>query len=94
MKIIFLISIIYTRITTDSYSHITDGPYVNRYDKDEQFAFCNLREMLSYAGRAVGTFFCGLVISVNIRYIFFVSFIFGIIQFISLISAMKYKDLK
>ena len=79
---IILIAIIFTKISSDSYVSITDAPYINRYQNEYQFAFCNLKEMVGYAGRAIGAFLCGLVISNDIRYIFVIATIFIVFQII------------
>lgn len=79
-KITILISIIYTRILSESYSHITDAPYVNRFDSDLQLTFCNLKEMVGYLSRSIGTLICGIAITVNIRFAYLIALIFIIIQ--------------
>ena len=79
-KITILISIIYTRILSESYSHITDAPYVNRFDSNLQLTFCNLKEMVGYLSRSIGTLICGIAITVNIRFAYLIALIFIIIQ--------------
>ena len=79
-KITILVSIIYTRILSESYSHITDAPYVNRFDSDLQLTFCNLKEMVGYLSRGIGTFICGIAITVNIKFAYLIAIIFVIIQ--------------
>ena len=78
----FLIAIIYLKITRFSYTHIADAPYINRYEGKYQLAFCNLKEMAKYFSRAIGTFLCGLMLSINIRYVFVISSIFALFQII------------
>ena len=79
-KITILVSIIYTRILSESYSHITDAPYVNRFDSDLQLTFCNLKEMVGYLSRGIGTFICGIAITVNVKFAYLIAIIFVIIQ--------------
>lgn len=79
-KLFILISIIYTRILAESYSHITDAPYVNRFSKDLQLSFCNLKEMVGYLSRGIGTLICGIAITVNLKFAYLISIIFIVIQ--------------
>ena len=79
-KVTILISIVYTRILSESYSHITDAPYINRFSNDLQLSFCNLREMVGYLSRGIGTFICGLAITINIKFAYFVALVFIIVQ--------------
>lgn len=79
-KIAFLIAIVYTKLTSVSYSHITDAPYINRFDGEYQLAFCNLREMFNYFSRSIGSLLCGLFITINIRCLFLLALIFILFQ--------------
>lgn len=87
-KILFLVALLFTIVSGDSYSHISDAPYVNRFSNKYQFAFCNLKEMVGYAGRAIGTFFCGLMMAHNIKYLFLIASIFSILQLMNAYSAI------
>ena len=81
-KIMFLLAIFYTLITSESYVHIYEAPYINRFSSDNQLAFCNLKEMTTYFGKAIGNLFCGMAIILGTRYNFLFSFIFCSIQII------------
>lgn len=72
-KITVLIAILYTGLTSSAYAHITDAPYINRFDSESQLAFANLREMMGYFSRAVGTFLCGVCFVVSLRLNFIVA---------------------
>jgi hypothetical protein len=91
-KTLFLIAILFTRLSSDSYGHISDAPYVNRIDNKYQFAFCNLKEMVGYLGVALGVFLSGLVISDSIRYIFLISSLFSTFQLIAAYRAIYLKE--
>lgn len=91
-KITILISIIYTRILSESYSHITDAPYVNRFDSDLQLTFCNLKEMVGYLSRSIGTLICGIAITVNIRFAYLIALIFIIVQIIFAYRALYLRN--
>ena len=79
-KVVILIAIIYTRVLSESYSHVTDAPYINRFDGDLQLAFCNLKEMVGYFSRAIGTYLCGFAITLDLRMAFLIAFVFVSIQ--------------
>lgn len=81
-KVMFLIAIIYMRVLSDSYSHVSEAPYVNRFSSDNQLSFCNLREMISYLSKAIGNFLCGIAIAIGTRFTFLFAFIFAIFQVI------------
>lgn len=75
-----LLALMYVKIISNSYSHITDAPYVNRVSNEHQLAFYNLRQMVVYLGSAIGLFLCGLVIDLNVKYIFLVGSILVLFQ--------------
>lgn len=79
-KLLILIAIVYMVLTKVSYSHVTDAPYINRFDGQYQLSFCNLTEMIGYFSRAIGTFLCGYAIVLNVRYIFLIASIFITLQ--------------
>lgn len=75
-----LLSIFYAKLFTDSYVHVTDAPYVNRFSKNKQFAFLNLNQMVTYFGIAIGVLCCGLVLEYNVRYVFLLGCLFCLVQ--------------
>lgn len=81
-KIFMLVAIIFLRLSVDSYEHISDAPYVNRFAVSEQFSFANLNDGFKYLGRALGTLICGAAIVISLRYNFLFAFIFGMFQVI------------
>lgn len=81
-NIFFVIAIIYAKLLNDSYEHISDAPYVNRFSKEEQFEFNNIRDSFKYLGRSIGTLICGIAITITLRLNFALSFVFGIIAVI------------
>lgn len=78
-KLFFLLAIIYTLILSDSYVNVTDAPYINRFNKKEQLAFCNFMEMFSYIAISLGTFICAISLKLGFRYNFLVATIFIIL---------------
>lgn len=87
-KTVFLITIIFVRILAESYTHITDAPYINRFSSDEQLAFCNLKEMVNYLSRAIGNLLCGIAITLGAKYNFIFALIFIIVQLVFAFNAL------
>lgn len=77
---LILCTIIFVILLSDSYTHITEAPYINRYSSDYQLSFSNLREMVNYLGRSIGTYFCGIAFVINIKYNFLFALLFIIIS--------------
>lgn len=88
-KIIFLSAIIFMRLLAESYSHISEAPYVNRFSSDNQLAFCNLREMIGYFSKAIGNLLCGIAIAMGTRYNFLFAFIFIVFQVVFGFNALR-----
>jgi len=88
-KIFFLMAIIFVRLLSESYSHVTDAPYVNRFTADEQLAFCNLKEMVNYLSKAIGNLMCGIALAMGTRYNFLFALIFIVFQTFFAFKALK-----
>lgn len=91
-KIFFLIAIMYMYLLSESYSNVSDAPYVNRFNSEEQLAFCNLKEMITYIAKAIGNLICGLCITIGVRYNFLFAMIFVLIQIITAFKALKLRN--
>lgn len=89
LKWILLVTIIYVRLLSSAYQNVIDAPYVNRFDSQEQLAFYNIKEMVSYLGRSIGTGICGLALTIGLRYNFLAAAIFNLIALILSIYAVK-----
>jgi len=88
-RVFYLISIVIIRILADSYTHISEAPYVNRFSSNNQLAFCNLREMIGYFSKAIGNFLCGIAIAMGTRYNFLFAIIFLIPAVVFLFKALN-----
>lgn len=88
-KILFLLAIIYMRLLAESYSHISDAPYINRFSSDNQLSFCNLTEMINYFAKSLGNLLCGIAITLGTRFNFLFAIIFIIFQIIFGFRALK-----
>ena len=92
--ITLLIAIGYTLISISSYTHVIDAPYINRYEKDEQIAFLNVREVINYISRAIGYLVCGLCIAVSLKMNLLISLIFSLISITFACTASYYINKK
>ncbi len=75
-KYTIILGLAFTILTSSAYAHITDAPYINRFDNSEQLAFSNLCNMIGYFCKAIGTLICGYTLTIGLRYNFIVAFIF------------------
>lgn len=91
-KSVYFISLLYMLLITESYTHVLDAPFINRFDDKFQLAFSNLREMFSYFGIAIGTFFCGILLTYDIKFNFVFALIFCIFQVLFLFIAINLKE--
>jgi len=91
-EISFLIALIFTRASSESYTHISSGPYINRVESEDQLAFCNLRSMISYLGDSIGALLSGIALAINIRYNFIVASIFSLLSIIFAFNALYLKN--
>ena len=87
-KLTVLTAIMYTRLLTNCYINTTDSQYINRFDGNEQLSFSNFREMISYLGRAIGTYLCGVTFVVGITTNLFLASIFCLLQIITGLTAL------
>lgn len=90
-KIVYLISIVFMRGLADSYSHVSEAPYVNRFSSDNQLAFYNLREMIGYFSKAIGNLLCGIAIAMGTRYNFLFAIVFLIPSIVFMFKALRLK---
>lgn len=88
-KYTIIIALAYTVLTSSSYVHITDAPYINRLSKNEQLPFANLREMIGYFSRSIGTFLCGLCLAYNFKYNFIIAIVFSLLATIVIFKAQS-----
>lgn len=92
INIFIFLSIIYIKLLVDSYEHVTDAPYVNRFPNKFQLAFCNLLEMAGFFGRSLGTLFCGLTLDIDVRYTYIIAIVFAILQVYFAVRARRLLD--
>ena len=93
-KYTIIIALTYTVLTSSSYAHITDAPYINRMSKEEQLPFANLREMIGYFSRSIGTFLCGLCLAYNFKYNFIIAIVFTTLATLVIFKAQNRLNLE
>lgn len=79
-KLLFLVAFVFIKLSSDAYLDITDAPYINRYNNEEQLAFNNLKEMVEYVATSIGIFLCGIALLFGVRFIFLVGSLFIMAQ--------------
>ena len=85
-KITFGIALFYTLILGSAYTHVVDAPYINRFSNEDQLAFSNLKEIVGYLSRSIGTFLCGTCIVLGLRYNFILA---SVASFIAVLFAYQ-----
>ena len=93
-NLFFLLAIVYSLVLSDSYIHVTDAPYINRFSNKEQLAFCNLKEMVSYVAVSIGTLICALTLQFGFKYNFLVETIFIIIATLFGFNAIRLHNIE
>lgn len=69
-------------LISTAYENVTDAPYINSIKLDKQLAYTNLRYMVGSLGEAIGTFLCGIMYSIGLRYMFGLSAFFMLAQLV------------
>lgn len=89
---LYLVAVFYPFIISESYTHIVDAPYINRFAGKYQLAFCNFQDMIKYAGKSVGLFIGGICFNLGLRYLFAFAFVFCTLQCIFAYIALHYRE--
>lgn len=90
-KKMYFIAFAYPILLSTSYSHITCAPYINRFKGDDQFAFCNFREMIGYLGMCLGIFICGRAFNTGIFYNILIALVSLIFQLLFSFRALYFR---
>lgn len=80
--IAYLIALSYTLLISNSYSHVTDAPYINRYPSEYQLGFCNIRNIASYTAQSIGIALYGIIFTFGLQSLFVLAAIFAALQVI------------
>lgn len=78
--IVIICAMSWSLLISTAYENITDAPYINSVDLDKQLAYTNLRYMVGSLGEAIGTFLCGIMYAIGLRYMFGLSAFFMLAQ--------------
>ena len=71
--VVLLVATFLSLLVSRAFSHVTDGPYLNRVGRSEQFIMTNYKLSAEYAGKAVGIVLAATLFKVGIRAVFGVS---------------------
>jgi len=78
--IVVICAMTWSLLVSTAYENVTDAPYINSIELDKQLAYTNLRYMVGSLGEAIGTFLCGIMYAIGLRYMFGLSAFFMLAQ--------------
>ena len=78
--VVVICAISWSLLVSTAYENVTDAPYINSIELDKQLAYTNLRYMVGSLGEAIGTFLCGIMYAIGLRYMFGLSAFFMLAQ--------------
>ena len=78
--IVVICAMSWSLLISTAYENITDAPYINSIELDKQLSYTNLRYMVGSLGEAIGTFLCGIMYTIGLRYMFGLSALFMLAQ--------------
>lgn len=78
--IVVICAISWSLLISTAYENVTDAPYINSIELNKQLAYTNLRYMVGSLGEAIGTFLCGIMYVIGLRYMFGLSAFFMLTQ--------------
>ncbi len=81
-KMVLLGTLIYLFLTDLPYSFIFGSYFINNIEEKYSLFLTTLKYCSSLLGKAIGTFFCGLVFHLDLRYFVIPALIIGIIHYI------------
>ncbi len=81
-KLILFITLIYLLITDCLYGFIFGGYFINAIDEKYSLFLTTLKYCSSLLGKAVGTFFCGIVFHFNLRMFIIPALVISIIHYV------------
>jgi hypothetical protein len=68
--VVLLIATFLSLLVSRSFSHVTDGPYLNRVGRSEQFIMTNYKLSAEYAGKAIGIVLAAELFKSGMRAVF------------------------
>lgn len=68
--VVLLIATFLSLLVSRSFSHVTDGPYLNRVGRSEQFIMTNYKLAAEYAGKAIGIVLAAELFKSGMRAVF------------------------
>ena len=91
-KLLFLITLVYLFLTDCPYSFIFSSYFINNIEEQYSLFLTTLKYCSSLLGKAIGTFFCGLVFNLKLRYFIIPTLIFSIAHYIFATILIKKRE--
>lgn len=89
---IFLITIVYLLLSECIYEFIFSGFFINNIDEKYSLLMTTLKYCFSLIGNAIGILLCGIVFSLDIRFLTFPALVIGVVHYaLSIILVEKKK---
>ncbi len=80
--IILLITLVYLFLTDCVYGFIFNSYFINNIDEQHSLFLTTLKYCSSLLGKAIGTFFCGLVFNLKLRYFVIPALVISIVHYV------------
>ncbi|MDE5539036.1 MAG: hypothetical protein K2J20_00945 [Bacilli bacterium] len=80
-KIMLIMTFVYLLLSDSTYGFIFDSYFINKVDEKYALLMTVLKYAASLTGNAIGTFICGLIFNLEIRYLALPSLIIGVIHY-------------
>ena len=81
-RMLFIILLVYLFLTDYLYGFIFNSHFINNIDEKYSLFLTTLRYCSSLLGKAIGTFFCGLVFSLKFKYFVIPALLISLIHYI------------
>lgn len=91
-KFLLLITLVYLFLTDCPYSFIFSSYFINNIEEKYSLFLTTLKYCSSLLGKAIGTFFCGIVFHFEIRYFIIPTLIISIIHYLFAIALIGKRE--
>lgn len=78
--LISFLALTWSLLISTAYENITDAPYINKVKNEFQLIYENFRYIFGIIGEAIGIFFCGIMFTLGLKYMFGLSAFLMIFQ--------------
>ncbi len=81
-KSILVITFVYLLLSDSTYGFIFDSYFINKIDEEYSMFLVVLKYAVSLTGNAIGTFICGMLFNLPIKYLALPALVVGVIHYI------------